>query len=178
MEEIAPVAEVTGFALPWSETEWRRPAGRDRFDQAWLLALPLALVAGAVGAVGFVLPALGVGALALLLALRQLFLWRYDRHALDARHIYVRHGWLAPQVDVGSRVKLQSIEIAQGPVARCGGYAHLIFGVAGGSLKIDGIALAEARALRAAVLESIAAVDFSRLSKDRAITSSQLPARS
>jgi putative membrane protein len=168
MEEIAPVAEVTGFKLPGAETEWRRPAGRYRFDQAWLSGLPLALVAGAVGVAGFVLPAVGVGALGMLLALRQLFLWRYARHALDARHIYVRHGWLAPRVDVGSRVKLQSIEIAQGPIAQWGGYAHLIFGVAGGSLKVEGIALAEARAVRTAVLESIAAVDFSRLAEGKA----------
>jgi len=108
-----------------------------------------------------------LGALGVVLALRQLFLWRYDRHALDARHIYVRHGWLAPRVDVGSRVKLQSVEIAQGPLAQRRGYASLIFGVAGGTLKIEGMALEEARTMRAAVLESLASVDFSQLPGQR-----------
>ncbi len=62
-----------------------------------------------------------------------------------------------------SRVKLQSVEIAQGPLARWRGYADIRFGVAGGTLEMHGVPLDEARAIRAAVLDSIAAVDFSRL---------------
>jgi len=177
MEEIARVAHVTGFALPGPDTAWRRPSARHRFDHALLSALPLGLVAAGLAAVGLVLPALGVGALAALLAVRQLFLWRHDRHALDERHVHVRHGWLAPRVDVGSRVKLQSIEIAQGPIARRRGYADLIFGVAGGTLKIEGIGLEEARAMREAVLESIAAVDFSRLPGGGRAPPPDLPSR-
>jgi putative membrane protein len=163
MEEIARVAGVTGFALPGPQTDWRRPSARHRFDRAVLSALPLGLVAIGVAAAGYALAALGVGALASLLVLRQLFLWRHDRHALDERHIYVRRGWLAPRLDVGSRMKLQSVEITQGPMAQRRGYADLVFGVAGGTLRIAGVPLEEARAVRAAVLESIAAVDFSQL---------------
>ncbi len=167
MEEIAPVAAVTGFRLPGPETEWELLSARHRIDQALLYALPLVLAGTGLALAGLALPAVAAGALGAVMALRQLFLWLYNRHALDERHIYIRHGWLAPRIDVGSRVKLQSVEITQGPIARRRGYANLIFGVAGGTLKIEGIELGQAQAVRAAVLESIAAIDFSRISGRR-----------
>ena len=154
------------------ETAWRRPSPHRRFDRTLLRVVPLALAALIVG---FVAPRLGLPpqvptlaipvllTLAALLALREQFLWRYDRHALDERFLFVRRGWLAPRLDIASRVKLQSVEIVQGPLARRRGYAHVLFGVAGGSLEIVGIPLADARAIRRAVLASIASVDFSRL---------------
>jgi putative membrane protein len=104
-------------------------------------------------------------ALAAFFAFREHFLWRHDRHALDARHVFSRHGWLSPRLDIASRIKLQSVEIRQGPLARRRGYANLNFGVAGGTLAIAGIPLDEARAMRRAVLESIAGVDFSKLNE-------------
>lgn len=172
VDEIAPVVEVTGFALPGAELDWRRPSARHRFDEALFAVVPLGLAALAVPVVNaliggpLALPLLvsaGLVALAALLAVREHFLWRHDRHAVDGRHIYVRRGWLAPRLDIASRVKLQSVEIGQGPLARRRGYADVKFGVAGGSLEINGIRLEDARAIRDAVVGSIAAVDFSRL---------------
>ena len=111
---------------------------------------------------------LGIGAaimavLGVIFALQQAFLWRYQRHALDARYVYTRRGWLSPRTDVASRVKLQSIEIARGPLANLRGYCDLKFGLAGGSFAIEGLPLEEGRAIRAEVLDSIAAVDFAKL---------------
>ncbi|MFN7157723.1 MAG: PH domain-containing protein, partial [Erythrobacter cryptus] len=45
----------------------------------------------------------------------------------------------------------------QGPLGRWRGYATLHLGLAGGTLAIPGLALAEARGLRAAILETITA---------------------
>jgi len=172
MEEIEPVVDVAGFDLPASDTEWRRPSARHRFDQAMLGAVPLGLAALAVPIVNsrfgqpLELPLLASAALlalAAFFAVREHFLWRRDRHAVDARHVFVRRGWLAPRLDIASRLKLQSVEISQGPLARRRGYADLKFGVAGGSLELGGIPLEDARAIRRAVLGSIASVDFSRL---------------
>ncbi len=172
MDEIAPVVEVTGFELPGSDAAWRRPSAKHRFDQAMLAVVPLGLAALAVPIVNSLLgrplelPLLVSAALIALgglFAMREYFLWRRDRHAVDGRHIFVRRGWLAPRLDIASRVKLQSVEIAQGPLARRRGYADVRFGVAGGSLEIDGIPLEDARAIRRAALDSIANVDFSRL---------------
>jgi putative membrane protein len=173
MSEIAPVIRVAGFDLPDGITHWHRPSPRYRRDRALFSALPFALAAALQLAVGPLLPdeagawyllvAAGLGAVAALLAARQLFLSRHDRHAIDGERIYVRHGWLAPRLDIGSRVKLQSIEIAQGPIARRRGYADLVFGVAGGTLAMAGVPLRDAQLIRDGVLHSIAKVDFSRL---------------
>jgi putative membrane protein len=173
MEEIAPVVSVTGFALPGESVEWHRSSPRHRFDSALITAVPLllgtllAFLAAPLvpdeAPFGALLPASVLALLTILLPLRQHFLWRHQRHALDPAHIYVRHGWLAPRLDIAHRVKLQSVEIVQGPIARRRGYAALKFGVAGGTLEIGGVPLAEARAIRDAVVASIAPVDFSRL---------------
>jgi putative membrane protein len=172
MDEIEPVVDVAGFDLPASDTEWRRPSARHRFDQAMFGAVPLGLAALAVPIVNArlgqplelpLLASAALVALAAFFAVREHFLWRRDRHAIDARHVFVRRGWLAPRLDIASRLKLQSVEIAQGPLARRRGYADLKFGVAGGSLELGGIPLDDARAIRRAVLDSIASVDFSRL---------------
>lgn len=173
MSEIAPVIRVTGFDLPDGITHWHRPSPRFRFDRALLGALPLALGAVALALVrplfpaeaqvGSLLGAVAMAGIAVLVAVRERFLSRYDRHAIDGERIYVRRGWLAPRLDIASRVKLQSIEIAQGPIARRRGYATLHFGVAGGTLAIEGIPLEDARLLRDGVLHSIAGIDFSRL---------------
>jgi len=172
MDEIEPVVEVTGFDLPPGGTDWHRPSARHRFDRAMLRVVPLSLAALAVPTVNslvglpLAMPLLvsaALAALAVFFAVREHFLWRHDRHALDPRHIFAQHGWLAPRLDIASRVKLQSVEIAQGPLGRRRGYANLHFGVAGGSLEMRGIPLADARAIRRAVLGSIAGVDFSQL---------------
>jgi putative membrane protein len=172
MNEIAPIVEATGFHLPADAIAWRRPSPSRRLDRALVRSLPLGLGALAAGVLG---PRLGappqwtgpVVAGLLTLAgfawLREHFLWRLDRHALDDSHVFARRGWLAPRLDIAARVKLQSVEILQGPLARRRGYASLAFGVAGGTLEIGGIPLADARAIRRAALDSIAAVDFSRL---------------
>jgi len=172
MDEMAPVVGVTGCRLPPANANWRRPGSRHRCDSAMLSAVPFGLAAVAVPTINvwfgrdLAAPLLISGALVALaafFAVREHFLWRHDRHALDDRHIYVRRGWLAPRLDISSRVKLQSVEIAQGPLARRRGYADVKFGVAGGTLDITGIPLDDARAIRRAVLDSIATVDFSRL---------------
>lgn len=172
MDEIEPVVEITGFNLPPPDSAWRPPSAKHRFDQAMLGAVPLGLAALAVPIANsrlgqpLELPLLvstALLALAAFFAVREHFLWRRDRHVIDARHIFVRRGWLAPRVDIASRVKLQSVEIAQGPLARRRGYADVRFGVAGGSLELSGIPLGDAHAIRRAVLESIGSVDFSRL---------------
>src|SRR5690606_3797632 len=134
MDEIAPVVEVTGFELPSADLVWQRPSLRHRLDRAALAVVPLAGAAAAAPALNTYL---GLGMTAPLMAsfapllvlvaivagARGYYLWRHDRHAVDARHIYVRRGWLSPKLDIASRIKLQSVEIVRGPLARRRGYA-------------------------------------------------------
>ncbi|MGX7951074.1 PH domain-containing protein [Tsuneonella sp. HG249] len=161
--EIEPVARAAGFSLPGAGVAWRRPVKRAFVDGAALGSLPLLIAALALSLSPqpalAVLPLLAVP----LVALRQAFLWRRAHHAIDERQIYSRRGWIAPRVDVASRVKLHSVEVAQGPLAQRGGYATLHLGLAGGTLAFHALPVHEARRIRAEVLGSIAGVDFSRL---------------
>jgi putative membrane protein len=164
LDEIEPIVRAAGFVLPGEGTDWHRPARRAFVDRALLgAAVPLAIAAGLAFSPLPVLAAIPLLAVPLLVV-RQAFLWRRAYHAIDNRQVFVRHGWLAPQVEVASRIKMQSAEIAQGPLARRGGYATLHLGLAGGTLALHAVPVNEARQIRSAVLASIAEVDFSRLS--------------
>ncbi|MEN8676729.1 MAG: PH domain-containing protein, partial [Alteriqipengyuania sp.] len=96
-------------------------------------------------------------------AVRELFLWRVERHALSTRHLYQRRGWLAPGFAIADRVKLQSVDIVRGPFGRLFGYVTLHLGLAGGTFSLPGIPWSEADRLRGELLASMVETDFSRL---------------
>ncbi|QKG70984.1 PH domain-containing protein [Erythrobacter mangrovi] len=165
LEEIAPVVAETGFTLPSAEVEWHPSAQAYRFDRAMLGAAALGLVAIGNLVFGHWPIALGAALIGFVwIPLHEYLRWRFDRYAIDAKQLYSRHGWLAPSLSIASRVKLQSVEIVRGPLARLRGYADLHFGLAGGRLRMRGVPLEQARRIRAGVLDSIAGTDFSELS--------------
>ncbi len=170
ISELGPIAQVAGFAIESDPgTKWHRGSRKYRVDSAIIELLFLAIIAAGVAAGLFfseaASPAWALIILALggLLFARQLFLWRFDYNAVDSRFLFVKQGWLAPKLDVASRVKLQSAEIAQGPISRRRGYATLKLGLAGGALQIEGLPKARALELREAIMASIAQTDFSEL---------------
>jgi putative membrane protein len=165
MEEIAPIVETTGFALPNGSLIWKRRSAKASVDSALvdftglgLVAIPVALFSP------WWWSALLPLAAGTILALRQYFLHRFDRHAIGKDYLYSRHGWLSPNLTIGNRTKLQSVEIVQGPIARRRGYASLALGLAGGSFTIEGMDIDDARAWRSAILSSMATTDFSETS--------------
>ncbi|MXO48125.1 PH domain-containing protein [Erythrobacter vulgaris] len=167
MDEIAPVVGVTGFSLPPEDAQWARALARYRIDKAGLAALLLfpATVVSALFAHEWVWLAPLAG---LLFTLgQQWWRWRHDYRALGESQLYSRHGWLSPSLAIASRVKLQSVEVAQGPVARRRGYASLALGLAGGRLRINGMPVEEAQRWRSAICDSIARTDFSRLLEEK-----------
>ena len=173
MEEIAPVADEAGFSLPDGAEDWRRPSPNYYFDRAVITGLLVTIVGivvftAAAAQAGELVPGLliiaGAASIAVaFVAAREYYLWHYDRHALDPVQVLSRRGWLAPRTQIANRVKLHSVEIAQGPLARWRGYCNLVFGLAGGTFAFRGLSVEDARMLRAAVLDSIADVDFAKL---------------
>lgn len=162
MDEIAPIVRETGFALPTDTLDWKRSSRKAHFDSAMIDFAILTLVAIAVAIISpFWWSAVFPFAFGIIAIVREVFLWRFNRHALDGTQIYARHGWLAPSTAIGSRVKLQSVELVQGPIARWRGYADLRFGLAGGKLRIRKLPVERARIICGAVLESMARLDFS-----------------
>lgn len=163
MEELAPIVAAAGFRLPDERTAWQRASKRQRTDKALLDAAPfvLATIPVAIFAPpGLFLIPLGAAVVAVA---ANLYAWEFRRFALSETQIFATSGFLSPTSRIATRLKLHSVEIAQGPVARRRGYATVHLGLAGGSFAIAGVPLAEARALRASVLETIAATDYSRL---------------
>ena len=179
MDEIAPIVAAAGFHLPGADTDWHRASRRYLTDSIMidgglfaLAVIPVALFAPPLWA----LVPLG---LAVFGAAAALLSWRFKRHALDDTQIFARHGLLSPTSKIATRLKLHSVEIAQGPLARWRGYATVHLGLAGGEFAIHGVPLDEARRLRASVLETIAATDYSRLDapledgRDQALSAAQ-----
>lgn len=176
MDEIAPIARAAGFHLPDEDTRWHRASKRHRDDGAIIKAsaLVLAAIPTAIFApFGLVLIPLG---LALVLVARDFYAWEFRRHAIDESQVFASHGFLSPATIIATRLKLHSVEIAQGPLARWRGYATVHLGLAGGSFVMHGVPLADARALQAGVMETIAATDYSRLeqaARDQALSEAQ-----
>jgi putative membrane protein len=172
-EEIAPIVRATGFALPDGETRWHRASRAYAIhrgaiwlggailiaavQEAVLLAVPN-LESGWILWLPLILPLAGAIA-----AAREWWNWRFRRYALTHWQLFHRHGWLSPALDIASRVKLQSVEIAQGPLARRGDYATLHLGLAGGKLELPGLPLNEATRLAGALLASMERRDFNEL---------------
>lgn len=175
LDEIAPIAAAAGFAVPDETADWHRASKRYMVDSAIVEALTIFGIGLAVWAaflsflpdwsdvvIGVTLMLAGISALA------QVFSWRFQRHMLDPDQIAVRSGVFSPRSRIANRTKLHSAQIAQGPIARWRGYATLHLGQAGGEFAILGIPIERARAVRAMVLETIAATDFSRLESQSA----------
>lgn len=161
-DEIAGIARQAGIPLP-EEVEWHRTSRAYWIDRA-IIWLPIALAALAVTIwvqrwALAILPAIIV----LFVAFSALTGYLRHRHALEPDRIHARSGLLSPRTMTAPRVRLQSAQIVQGPIARLRGYATLHFGLAGGVLLFRGLPVEEARSLREAVLQSIDAVDYSAL---------------
>jgi putative membrane protein len=86
--------------------------------------------------------------------------WRKYGYALDGDQIYVKRGWWQEKLTIAPQVKVQTVEIYQGPIARRQGLASVNFGISGGSLEMIALPLETAQAIRDAVMEQVAAVDY------------------
>jgi putative membrane protein len=163
MAEVDRIASVAGFRLPDQGTPWQRAskAHRDlnaiRDAAIFVIAtIPTAIFAP----FGLFLIPLGLAVIAVGV---NLYAWEFRRHAVDEAQVYASHGFLSPTQEIATRLKLHSVEIQQGPIARWRGYATVHLGLAGGTFAMHGVPLADARALRAAVMQTISATDYSRL---------------
>lgn len=167
MDEIAPIVSAAGFQLPDASIRWQRASKQQRNDTMIVTALlfGIAAIPAAIFApfgVAFIplgMAVLSVGA--------NLYAWEFRRHALNDTQIFATTGLLSPTSRIATRMKLHSVEIAQHPLARWRGYATVHLGLAGGSFAIPGVPLEEARILRASVIETIAATDYSQLDQAR-----------
>ena len=166
LDEIWPVARAAGFEPPAADADWQRASKSYRTDSMLLAAIIPSLFIIPAFVFGFSWVALIPLTIAVVGAIGEFVSWKNTRHTLDPRQIVSRRGWLAPRLQIAPRVKLQSVEFRQGPLARRHGYGTLHLGVAGGSMSVPGVPVARAMELRRAILDSIAERDFSELNQN------------
>lgn len=165
--EIWPIAQAAMINAPDFDTQFQRGVGKYWSVQITLL---LPVIAMAMLAVMWFADWSPLRSLLLLLLLvpfmTYLWLdWRKYRYALDAGQIYLRRGWWHQRLTITPQVKVQTVEIAQGPISRRQGLATVNFGIAGGTLEMIALPLATAHAIRDAVMETVAAVDYSAINR-------------
>ncbi len=164
--EIDPIMKEAAITPETLDIGFRRLDWRWWFDQ-WALLLPFALLP-IVGLLIFTDVGARAALILLLPVIAALFVWLSWRHckkALDENQLYFREGWWSPKLTIAPQVKIQSIEISQGPIARLRGLAEMEFGIAGGALSIGGIPVGEANAIRQRLLDEIVKVDFADVNR-------------
>jgi putative membrane protein len=164
LSEVWTIAREAGVEPPASDLTFARS-----HIAAWLDGYLILLALTAIGVFGLaVFTPAGSRAGLLFLAFLPLapflwFGWRNSQSAIDDDQLFVRQGWWREHMTIASQVKVQSVEITQGPLARLRGLASVHFGISGGALAIKTIPLATAQVIRNAVLERVVAVDYSAL---------------
>lgn len=162
--EIWPIAREAGLEPPEADTVWSRPVPGPWLWNAVVLGAVLLLIGLVVSWIlASLLPVAGAAVAMAIVAIANGVAWRRRRYARDERQVYTRHGNLVPRLTIAPQVKLQSVELTQGPFARWKDYATLHLGLAGGTMALEGLPVSLAREIRADLLERIAEVDFSEL---------------
>lgn len=169
LSEVWRIAQAATIAAPDGDERLQRGAVKYWLTQL-LIIVPVVLAGMAALVVFADAPVGRTMVLLLLLVLPGALFWldwRQYRFGLDDHQLYLKRGWWQQQLTIAPQVKVQSIEIAQGPLARRQGLASLKFGIAGGTLEMIALPLATAVAIRAAVMEKVAAVDYSAINQSR-----------
>ena len=167
LDEVWRIAQVAGIHPPDGDERLRTGAALHWIIQLLLLVPPLLIAMAAL-----VIFADTAFASTLLLSLLLVFAafmfwcdWRKYRFGIDDQQLYLRRGWWQQRLTLAPQLKVQSIEIAQGPLARRLGLASLKFGIAGGTLEMIALPLSTAQTIRSTVMEKVAAVDYSAINR-------------
>ena len=163
LAEIWPIAEAAGVVAADENVIFR--SGEGRWWIPYFVFAALILLGPVISLALFTEATIAQTVNLYWLLMPFAFLLWFDRRnygdALDDGQIYVREGWWRQQLCIASQVKVQTAEIAQGPISRRQGLASLQFGISGGTLEMVALPLATAHAIRDAVIERVTAVDYS-----------------
>lgn len=171
-DEVSQIAKQAGITLPDADCVFRRPSGHWWLDKWLVIFALLALGLAAVAVIsGRFIPAsvmlqtiiIPTFASAALVALIMWLDWRHNGYARDGHLLYTRTGWWSRKMTAMQQVKIQSVEIRQGPISRLRGLAKIHFGVAGGQMSIPGLPIDMAKLMREEALDHIVRQDFSSI---------------
>jgi len=169
LDELWRISKAAGIAAPDGDECLRKGAKLHWIIQIALLMPPLmiAMLALLIFADRPLAPMLLLALLLVITACLFWCDWRRYRFGIDMQQLYMRRGWWRQRLTLAPHIKVQSIEITQGPFGRRFGLATLKFGIAGGTLDMIALPLPMAREIRSAVMEKVAEVDYSAINQSR-----------
>jgi putative membrane protein len=164
IEEIATIARIAGIDIAPDALSLSRSPASVWTDKALATIVPATIAASASAFFGHA----GINAAWILLTPLLLtpfvwLAWSHSQSAITDNTIFVRDGWWRQRFTIAEHVKMQSVEIRQGPIARWRGLAHVHFGLSGGSLHIRAIPLTQAQSIRDNVVDQMCRVDYAKL---------------
>ncbi len=167
LDEVWRITKAARIETPYGDEQLRTGPALHWIIQLVLLVPPLliAMAALVIFADTPFAPAMFLSLLLVIAAFMFWCDWRRYRFGIDDQQLYLRRGWWQQRLTIAPQVKVQSIEIAQGPLTRRLGLASLKFGIAGGTLEMIALPLSTAQAIRSAVMEKVAAVDYSAINR-------------
>jgi putative membrane protein len=118
--EIWPITEAAGVAAPNANVAYRKGEGRwwtTYFFFATLILCGPVISLAVLTEAAFV-QTVNIFWLLVPLAFVLWFNRRNYRDALDDGQVYVREGWWRQRLIIAPQVKVQTVEISQGPIAR------------------------------------------------------------
>ena len=165
--EIWPIVAAAALDAPNADVTFRKGSGRWWLPNFFLAAIILCgpVISLAVFTEATISQTANIYWLLVPWAFLLWFERRNYRDALDDTQLYIRHGWWHQRLEIAPQVKVQTVEIAQGPISRRQGLASLKFGIAGGTLEMVALPLETARAIRNAVMDRVAGVDYSAINR-------------
>ncbi len=164
--EIERIAAAAHVHLPPVDMAYQS-AMRAHWVGSFIISAIVILAGFSIGAVisGYTILWLAAAGVIALVALWHWLEWRAAKHAEDENRLYVREAWWRQRLTTAPKLNIQSVTLAQGPLARLCGYAELKFGLAGGHLSIPAIPLEDARALQKELIAVIAPVGYSKITR-------------
>ena len=167
LSEIWPIANAAMIYAPDASVQFRKGALR-----WWMIRLAGLVPFTVAGVMAMMVIADAPFRQAGLILILPVFLgffwlleWRRYGDFIDVSQIYVREGWWRQKLAIAPQVKVQTVDIYQGPIARLQGLASVNFGISGGSLEMVALPLETAQAIRDAVMERVTAVDYTLVAR-------------
>lgn len=161
-DEIAAIMDELNLVPPERDLPFGRASAavaRDRF------LLGAGLLGGLAVAGWWISPLISL-ALVFMAAghgLRTWLHWRRRGRAVSADQIFTRAGWWRRQILFARKDAVQLVTLTSGPVQRRHAVATLVFGLPSVTAAFEDIPVAEAEAIRDAVLRRIVPVDYAHL---------------
>lgn len=166
MGEVTNILAETGMMPPAADISAQRGDYRWYMTLALFFAIPVSAIGISLQYFATDFPPAAVAILsAFALAIHLYLDWRFRQHHFDGEYLFIRSGWWRRRLMILPAVRIQTVELSQGPLSRLLGLVNMELGVAGGKAAIRALPAEIAHPLRALIAGRAAAIDYSRINQ-------------